>query len=117
MEIASIIFLIALIRGFATALGKRRAATTAITNSEPDSLCASCAYAHVARGYRERDKLVACTFGGTVRPLQFAVSNCTSYCNRNAGARQVRVAGFAESVDGALAPTVAAKINTDQTES
>jgi hypothetical protein len=110
MEIGYIIFLIALIRGVASAFGNRRPAITTIANSVPESLCVTCAYAHIACGYRERDKLIACTFGGSPRPLKFAVSNCTLYCSRNSGTQLVRVAGFAECIDTSVAPAVAAKI-------
>lgn len=113
MEIAYIIFLIAVIRGIASAISNSRAAITTITNSAPESLCGTCAYAHVARGYRERDKLIACTHGGTARPLKFAVSHCTLYCNRSAGTRLVRVTGFATAADESRTPAVAAQVPTE----
>lgn len=102
METTYIIFLIALIRGLAGALNKRQPAITTLTGNPREPLCATCAYALIARGYGEREKLTACTYGGSVRPLKFAVLECTLYCNRNSNPQTVRIAGFAQSAEVAL---------------
>ena len=95
MEITCIIFLIALLRGIASAIRNRRPATITLTTTTPEPLCANCAYAHIAHGFYERQKLIACTFGGSVRTLKFAVSSCTFYLNRAAIPQMVAVTGFA----------------------
>jgi len=110
MEITYIIFLIALIRGIASALNKCQPAISTLTGNACEPLCATCAYALIVRGYGEREKLTACTYGGSVRPLKFAVSECTLYSNRNATSQVVRIAGFAESAEIAN-EFMAAKVN------
>ena len=109
MEITYIIALVAIGRAIASAIRNRQPAINTLVSVKPESLCTSCVYAHLAQGYRERDKLIACTFGGTARPLKFAVSNCTLYCNRNAGTQVVRVIGFADIVGQSAGASVAAK--------
>ena len=98
MEITYIIFIIALVRGIASAVRNSRPTITTLTNTASDSLCTSCAYAHIAHGFSDRQKLIACTFGGSVRPLKFAVSDCTFYFNRTAIPQSVCIIGFAETI-------------------
>jgi hypothetical protein len=95
MEITCLIFLVALIRGLLSAIRNRQPAITTLTSNSSQSLCSTCAYAHIAHGFDDRRKLIACTYAGSVRPLKFAVSACTLYCNRNVTAQEVRVVGFA----------------------
>ena len=111
MEITSIILLIAFIRGIASAVRNRRPVINTLTSTAPESLCATCAYAHIALGFDERHKLIACTFGGSVRTLKFAVSTCTFYFNRAAIPQMVAVTGFARSCETELVP-IAAKAET-----
>ena len=74
------------------------------------SLCRECTYAHIARGFRTRDELIACTYGGAVRRVKFAVSECSMFCNRNANAPLVRIVGFAETIgDQSVGPAIAAQ--------
>ena len=111
MEITAIIFVLALIRGVAAALNRKPAITT-LTGNTPQSLCATCAYAHIAHGMTDRQKLIACTFGGTARQLKFAVSSCTLYLFRGATEQTVQVVGFggfAQEAEAASA-LIAAKV-------
>ena len=108
MEIPCLILSSALIRVLFGAVRNRQPATNTLTSNTPQSLCSTCAYAHIAHGFDDRRKLTACTYGGSVRPLKFVVSECTLYCNRNAGSPTVRIAGFAQSQD-AQTPLIAAK--------
>jgi hypothetical protein len=108
MKITYVMVLVAIVRALVSAERIRQPAITTLISNTPQSLCSSCAYAHIAHGYGEREKLIACTYGGLVRPLKFAVSKCTLYCNRNAGSQIVRIAGFAQLQD-AQRPLIAAK--------
>ena len=100
MEIIYIIALIATIRAIVAVVRKRQPAITTLNGNTPQSLCSTCAYAHIALGFNEREKLIACTFGGSVRPLKFAVSACTFYFNRAAIPQAVHIAGFAQAGEG-----------------
>ena len=95
MEITYIFFLAAIFRTIVNAVNHRRPAITTLFDRTPQSLCSTCAYAHIAHGFDDRQKLMACTYGGSVRPLKFAVSECTLFCNRNANSQTVRITGFA----------------------
>lgn len=48
-----------------------------------ESLCYTCRYSHVVRGFAESDELVYCDFGYPTRLVPFPVRECTSYGNRN----------------------------------
>jgi len=109
MEITCIIFLVAIIRGIVSALQRRKPMITTIQGSVRESLCMSCAYAHIARGYRERDRIVSCTYAGSVRRIRFAISTCSMYCNRGVTSRIVRIAGFAQAA-GVRDAVIAAKM-------
>ena len=109
MEIIYIIGFIALIRLIIAQIQKHRNAIETLASQQAQSLCIACAYAHIAHGFTDRQKLIACTYGGSVRTLKFAVSNCTLFCNRNAGTQIVRVIGFADTVEQSVSPSVAAK--------
>ncbi|HWR17047.1 MAG TPA: hypothetical protein VN577_19620 [Terriglobales bacterium] len=71
------------------------------------SLCVSCAYAHIARGYAAGQELTYCTYAGVSREVNFAVSDCSMFCDRNATAPIVRVIGFANTSDQSFCPLVA----------
>jgi len=45
----------------------------------PVSLCASCAFAHVVRGYLAGEEIVACGYAFPPRDILFAVRDCTDY--------------------------------------
>jgi len=59
------------------------------------SLCRYCVHAHIAIGQRANQRTTTCTFGGVSRAVKFVVSDCSTFCNRNAPAQTVRVVGFA----------------------
>ena len=56
------------------------------------TLCRSCAYAHIVSGYKGKTKTYCC-YSGPVRPIKFAVSECTDYRDKNVPARR-SAAGF-----------------------
>jgi hypothetical protein len=51
-----------------------------------ESLCATCAYAHIQRGYRESEEDVFCSYG-QFRSVRFKVRECTDYCDRTVPTR------------------------------
>jgi hypothetical protein len=60
--------------------------------NKPLPLCTDCTYAHVQ--YATNGRLaIACTFAGSVRPVQLDVMFCTDYSNRNVPPRLVSI-GF-----------------------
>jgi len=108
MEFFYVIGFIAFIRVVIAQVEKRQAAITTLAAQHAQSACMTCAYAHIAHGFSQRQKLIACTFGGSVRKLKFAVSACTFYFNREAIPHTVRVVGFAEQTESPEA-VIAAK--------
>jgi|SRR5579863_10667464 hypothetical protein len=47
------------------------------------SLCRTCRYAHIQRGFRESEETVFCGYNDAVlRPVKFRVAACTDYTNR-----------------------------------
>ena len=110
MEFIYIVFLSIVVRLIVTAIKSGRETVTTLVRNERTSLCRDCAYAHIARGFRERDELVACTYAGAMRPIKFAVSDCTLFCSRNANTAIVRISGFAETMNSPQVPSIAAKL-------
>ena len=51
------------------------------TPLEGDSLCATCVYVLIQRGYRETEEEVFCCYG-QFRPVRFKVRECTAFCSR-----------------------------------
>jgi hypothetical protein len=48
-----------------------------------ESLCQTCRYAHIQRGFRESEETVFCGYNDAVlRPIRFKVAACTDYTNR-----------------------------------
>jgi len=48
-----------------------------------ESLCQTCRYAHIQRGFRESEQTVFCGFNDAgLRPIKFKVAACTDYTNR-----------------------------------
>jgi hypothetical protein len=45
----------------------------------PVSQCASCAFAHIVRGYRPGEEIVVCGYAFPPRDMLFAVRECTDY--------------------------------------
>jgi hypothetical protein len=49
------------------------------TPTHGPSICESCVYAHVKRGYRESDMLVYCVATEPVHRVPFPIRECTAY--------------------------------------
>ncbi len=48
-----------------------------------ESLCQTCRYAHIQRGFRESEETVFCGYNDAgLRPIKFRVAACTDYTNR-----------------------------------
>jgi hypothetical protein len=45
----------------------------------PESLCVSCVFAHVVRGYERGEEIIACGFAFPPRDMLFAVRECTDH--------------------------------------
>ena len=79
--------MIALVR---TMFGDREPVTIV---RRPETLCRTCANAHMVKGFRGNE-LIACTFGGTLRRMRFEVRECTGFSRRLVNITPVRVTGF-----------------------
>ena len=55
--------------------------------ADGESLCRTCYWAHVQRGYRESEETIFCCFG-PLRRMQFKVRDCTDYLNRTLPTRK-----------------------------
>jgi hypothetical protein len=53
---------------------------------EGESLCSTCVYAHIQRGFRESEQDVFCGYGA-FRAVRFEVRECTDYCDRTVPTR------------------------------
>jgi hypothetical protein len=51
------------------------------TPLEGESLCLTCVYAHIQRGFRESEEDVFCCYV-QFRPVRFKVRECSAFCNR-----------------------------------
>ncbi len=58
-----------------------------------ESLCLACVNAMVTRGTHAR-AMVACSFGGAMRPVKFTVCRCTGFCEKAGPAKLVTIEGF-----------------------
>ena len=47
------------------------------------SLCESCTWAQIVRGYRDSDCLVRCLYAYDAVVVPFKVRECSGYCDRN----------------------------------
>ena len=47
-----------------------------------ESLCNSCYWAHIQRGFAESEEVVLCAFLQPARPVPFKVSQCTDYSDK-----------------------------------
>ncbi len=56
------------------------------TPLEGESLCETCVYALILRGYRETEEEVFCCYG-QFRPVGFKVRECTAFCSRTVPTR------------------------------
>lgn len=57
------------------------------------SLCLTCTSAVVTRGTRG-EELIACSFGGAMRAVEFTVCSCTGYRATSGPERLVTIEGF-----------------------
>ncbi len=57
-----------------------------------ESLCRSCAVAHIAMGHAEGQEILLCGLGGWLRELPYPVARCTDY--RVRGKRAAGGVGF-----------------------
>jgi hypothetical protein len=69
--------------------------------AKPQTLCATCSYAHVQLGANGR-LVTSCTYSGGVRPVMLDVLYCTDYRDRNVQSRPVRI-GFVPETKGSAA--------------
>jgi hypothetical protein len=58
-----------------------------------ESLCLACVNAVVTRGTYGK-AMVACSFGGAMRPVKFTVCQCTGFCVKAGPAKLVTIEGF-----------------------
>lgn len=77
--------------------------TLTIRNREP-SLCATCSWAHIERGYNGGE-LIYCNFSHLLRLLPFAVRECTDYCDKRE--QDAPAVGFLRESDMVLSPALA----------
>jgi hypothetical protein len=54
---------------------------------EEESLCRSCYWAHIQRGFSESEELIFCCFG-KFRTLPFKVAECTEFSHKNLPTRR-----------------------------
>jgi len=52
-----------------------------------ESLCRTCYWAHIQKGFRESEELLHCCFS-RFRLIPFPVAECTDYCDKTVPSRQ-----------------------------
>jgi len=62
-------------------------------DSGQESLCLTCVNAMVTRATNGK-VLITCTCAGAMRPVKFAVCQCTGFCPKARPAKLVKIAGF-----------------------
>lgn len=50
--------------------------------AEGETLCRTCRYAHIQRGFRESEECILCGYGTPFRAIPFKVAECTDYADR-----------------------------------
>jgi hypothetical protein len=88
METLAIIVIYALVAAISFAGRNRSVDRPAV------SLCLTCVNAMITRGTRGQER-IACTYGGGLRAVEFAVCECTGYCSARNTSQLVKIAGFA----------------------
>ncbi len=55
------------------------------TPADGQSLCRTCSYVHMQKGYRDSEELIFCTYRSwnAPRPVPFKVRDCTDYTDRD----------------------------------
>lgn len=86
------IFIVWIVMALVRTLSREREPVT--IGRRPETLCRTCANAHMVKGFRGKE-LIACTFGGTLRRMKFEVRDCTGFSNRLVNISPVCVTGFA----------------------
>ncbi len=56
------------------------------TFAQEESLCRSCYWAHIQKGYRESEEVIQCCFS-KFRMLPFKVAECTDFSQKNVPTR------------------------------
>src|SRR5215471_12868916 len=56
--------------------------------ADGESLCRSCYWAHVQKGFRESEEAITCLYGYPAHPVKFKVRDCTDYLNRTVPTRK-----------------------------
>ena len=49
---------------------------------EGESLCHTCRYSHIQKGYRESEEAIFCEWTTPFRVVPFKVADCTDYANK-----------------------------------
>ncbi len=81
--------------GFDPDPGKEEPMFRSIFNDDVP-ICRICVYAHIVSGYKGDSKTFCC-FGGPVRAIEFAVSDCTDFRDKTVPERH-NVAGFVRNI-------------------
>ena len=63
---------------------------------KPKPLCTNCFYAHMQYGSKA-ERVISCTFGGSIRPVSLEVLYCTDYQERNSISRSSAI-GFVREI-------------------
>ncbi len=53
-----------------------------------ESLCSSCYWAHIQRGFAESEEIILCAFLRPARVVPFKVSQCTDYADKRVPSRR-----------------------------
>jgi hypothetical protein len=74
---------------------------------EGDTLCRTCRYAHIQRGFRESEEAILCCFlAPPVRSVPFKVAECSNFADRTVPTRwEMESMALAISVPRARKPT------------
>jgi len=78
------------------------------TRALVESLCLACVNAVVTRGTNGKT-LVACNFGGAMRPVKFEVCQCSGFCTNAKPAKLVKIEGFVPEQGAVYAEVAIAK--------
>ena len=87
MEILWVVLVYAIVAAYAYSTRERP------VDSVEVSLCLICGNAVVTRG-THGEELIACNFGGAMRPVKFTVSSCSGFSERTDTRKLVTIAGF-----------------------
>ena len=94
METLALLMVVVIARLIGAAIQARKPVVTTVFAKRETTLCQRCVYAHIAQGYKSREKLTYCTYAGMPRLMRFAVSECSMFCDRASAWKLTRIAGF-----------------------